>query len=125
MNSSDEPEPTRCFEFPAQRTTAQPALALAPQLIRRQRRILADWREVETFLDVIPAALARSPYSVCLLSDRAIRRYNEQFRKKDEATDVLSFPMGRGANGESEYLGDILISVEMAQRNASRFGVRL
>jgi len=125
MNSSDEPEPARSLGLPARPATAEPSLASAPQLIRRQRRISADWREVEAFLNVIPAALARSPYSVCLLSDRAIRRYNEQFRKKDEATDVLSFPMGRGANGESEYLGDILISVEMAQRNASRFGVRL
>jgi probable rRNA maturation factor len=49
-------------------------------------------------------------------------RLNETFRKKHGPTDVLSFP----ANGDrpeqgAEYIGDIAISPETAQRNARRF----
>jgi probable rRNA maturation factor len=94
-------------------------------LVRRQRRIRADWSEIEKFLGRIPPPLAPSPYTVCLLSDRSIRSYNRRFRQKDEATDVLSFPMGPADCGEESYLGDILISVQTAQRNAGRFGLRV
>lgn len=48
--------------------------------------------------------------------DRAMRRANREFRGKDQTTDVLSFP-GGGA-----YLGDILISVPQARRQAAAAG---
>ena len=97
-------------------------------LIRRQKTVQADWEEIERFLSRVPARLAPSSYSVCMLSDRGIRRYNKQFRRRDEATDVLSFPAGRagqGKRGRNSYLGDILISAETAQVNARRYGLRL
>ena len=81
------------------------------------------------FLAKLTPELARSPYSVCLVSNRAIRRYNDQFRHKNEATDVLSFPAHDAGSArlrtENGYLGDILISVEMAQANAAQYGMRL
>jgi len=48
--------------------------------------------------------------------DREMRRVNRDFRGKDEATDVLSFP------GEGEHVGDILISVPTARRQAAAAG---
>jgi probable rRNA maturation factor len=45
--------------------------------------------------------------------DREIRRTNRQYRGLDKTTDVLSFP------GEQEHLGDILISVPVARRQAA------
>ena len=123
MNFSDEAEPPRAGQNPA--SSARAEKARAPRLIHRQRMISADWREVKEFLSRLPVALVRSSYSVCLLSDRAIRRYNQRYRQKNEATDVLSFPMGPLQVGEEDYLGDILISVETAQRNAARLGLRL
>ncbi|HJX27826.1 MAG TPA: rRNA maturation RNase YbeY, partial [Thermoanaerobaculia bacterium] len=48
--------------------------------------------------------------------DREMRRVNRQFRGKDKATDVLSFP------GEEGHLGDILISVPTARRQALEAG---
>ncbi|MBI3933819.1 MAG: rRNA maturation RNase YbeY [Acidobacteria bacterium] len=125
MNFSDEPHPTGSFPYPAAPPAAEHSLAGAPCLIRRQRRVSADWPEIEQFLGRISSEFTCSSYTVCLISDRAMRRYNGRFRKKNEATDVLSFPMGCGAGRENEYLGDILISVETAQRNASRLGLRL
>lgn len=53
--------------------------------------------------------------SVALLSPSSIRRANRQFRGKDEATDILAFPL----TAES---GEILLSPAMAEREAARFG---
>ena len=125
MNSSDEPDPPGANRLPAAGVLSENVRASGPRLIHRQRMIAADWREVEDFLGRIPPVLASFPYSICLLSDRAIRRYNERFRQKNEATDVLSFPTGRIEPWEEDYLGDILISVETAQRNAGRLGLRV
>ena len=125
MNTSDEPGPPGANRLPAAGALAENVHANRPRLIHRQRMVAADWREVEDFLGRIPTVLASFPYSICLLSDRAIRRYNERFRQKNEATDVLSFPTGQREHWEEDYLGDILISVETAQRNAVRMGLRV
>ncbi|MEZ0325620.1 MAG: rRNA maturation RNase YbeY [Fimbriimonas sp.] len=57
--------------------------------------------------------------TVCLLltDDQHIRELNRQFRKVDEATDVLTFPSPGG--------GDIAISVEYAERQAEARNVSL
>jgi probable rRNA maturation factor len=56
---------------------------------------------------------------LCLVSDRRMCDYNRQFRGKNEPTDVLSFS-GEGAADEDGrvHLGDILISVSSAARQA-------
>jgi rRNA maturation RNase YbeY len=71
-------------------------------------------------------ALARHGHAnavVCLLltGDDHIRELNRQFRKLDEATDVLTFPAPEG----SPSLGDIAISVEYAERQAKARKVSL
>lgn len=59
--------------------------------------------------------------SVVLMSDAEMAGYNEQYRKKLGPTNVLSFPVEQDENGavlpEAE-LGDILISVDTAAREA-------
>ena len=55
--------------------------------------------------------------SLTLVSDRQIRRLNREWRQKDKATDVLSFPSG------DLLLGDVVISLETAARVAKRHGV--
>lgn len=55
--------------------------------------------------------------TVLLTSDPAIRKLNRQFRGKDKATDVLSFPAeGPAAMG---IAGDLAISVPTAERQAA------
>ena len=56
----------------------------------------------------------RGDVEVLITGNRRIRSLNRQFRKKDKATDVLSFPRSGG--------GDIAISAELAAVNASRYG---
>jgi probable rRNA maturation factor len=56
--------------------------------------------------------------ALVLTGDRAIRALNARYRGKDRPTDVLSFP-GGAAGGE---LGDIVISVATAEKNARALG---
>jgi len=54
---------------------------------------------------------------IVLCSDYTIRRLNRQYRKKDKATDVLSFPFG-----DDDLLGEIYISLQRAKIQAKRYG---
>lgn len=69
--------------------------------------------------------------SLRLTDDSEIKQLNSQFRHKDQATDVLSFAslevdtlFNVNFNEQSEplYLGDVIISVETAKRQASEQG---
>jgi len=58
------------------------------------------------------------PFCCLITGDEELRRLNLQFRKKDYATDVLSFPAERGA----QALGEIAISLDRAREQAAEFG---
>jgi probable rRNA maturation factor len=77
---------------------------------------------VRPWLGELLGALApeAASFGVRFAGDRALRRANRAFRGKDRATDVLSFP---GAGGpEGWHLGDVLISVPTARRQAAAAG---
>ncbi len=59
--------------------------------------------------------------SILLTDDERIRDLNSSFRGKNKPTDVLSFSQleGRGGN-VSRSLGDIVISIEYAEREAEK-----
>ena len=59
--------------------------------------------------------------SVLLTGDEQIRRLNREFRHKDKATDVLSFPAAE-VGGRARLAGDLAISVETAAREAETRG---
>jgi len=59
---------------------------------------------------------------VAFVGTRRIRTLNRTFRAKDRATDVLSFPVGRKGPDGGFYLGDIVISVPVAERQARALG---
>ncbi|MDE6021213.1 MAG: rRNA maturation RNase YbeY [Ruminococcus sp.] len=66
--------------------------------------------------------------SVSFVSNNEIRRLNKVYREKDRVTDVLSFPLG--LNGKYDInketgcalLGDVVISLETAMRQAEIYG---
>ena len=63
--------------------------------------------------------------SVTFTDDAGIRDMNRDFRGIDRATDVLSFPLGEFQElleVRSVPLGDIVISLETAARQAEEFG---
>jgi len=66
--------------------------------------------------------------TVAIVPDARVRALNRQYRKKDRATDVLSFPAvapstlrGKPA-GEREFLGDVVTASGVAARQARAAG---
>jgi probable rRNA maturation factor len=68
--------------------------------------------------------------SVVFTGDAAIRELNRTYRDTDAATDVLSFSQAEGEafavpDGETPHLGDVIISLETARRQADEHGLAL
>jgi len=61
--------------------------------------------------------------SVLLCDNRYIKSLNAQYRNKDEATDILSFPIGETDPRGRFLAGDIAISLETLEENARYFKV--
>lgn len=65
---------------------------------------------------------------VTFVDHEEIRRLNKEFRDKDSATDVLSFPLGENGiydvnpDTGAKQLGDVVISLERAEEQARDFG---
>jgi probable rRNA maturation factor len=70
--------------------------------------------------------LSHAELSVALTDDREIHELNRVFRRRDRPTDVLAFamregdPCGSAQGPDSELLGDIVVSIETARRQAAR-----
>lgn len=69
----------------------------------------------------------RAAVSLVLLDDEAMHHANRRYLGHDRTTDVIAFSQieGQGPLPEVEgrpLLGDLLVSVETAQRRASEFG---
>jgi probable rRNA maturation factor len=64
--------------------------------------------------------------TISLVSDAQIKKLNQQFRSKNKATDVLSFPFLNGKKGflsakktqKHIFLGDIILSLETSRKDA-------
>ena len=63
--------------------------------------------------------------SVVLVDDSEIREMNQRYLGRDRATNVISFPMqeGEGTGLNPLLLGDVVISVDTAFRDALEAGV--
>lgn len=84
-------------------------------VINRQRRRRIQVRRLRDLVSRAGRALrAHGELALLLAGDGTIRRLNQRYRGKDKPTDVLSFPGGDGG------LGDVVISVPAAERNARR-----
>jgi len=56
--------------------------------------------------------------SVALVGDKEMRPLNAKYRKKNQTTDVLSFFVADQPKASPIILGDVIISVEQARRQA-------
>jgi probable rRNA maturation factor len=107
-----------------------PALSILKAPQTGARKPLAPWadripseRTLQRFLAEAQAAVRlRGQVSVLLTTDKAIRRLNRQFRGKDKATDVLSFPADSTFAGAEKIAGDLAISVPTARKQAATQG---
>jgi probable rRNA maturation factor len=99
------------------------------------RKHSLDLARIERAAESLLAATGRpgASLSISFVGDAAMRRLNAEHRGKDRTTDVLSFPMyepfnvpKRAKAHETELLiGDVVISVDVAARQAADYDASL
>ncbi|HEV2196734.1 MAG TPA: rRNA maturation RNase YbeY [Candidatus Acidoferrum sp.] len=109
-------------------------------ILNQQNEVRVARRPLESFLHRVNRELGlnQSDVTVCFVTDKAMTRLNQDFRKKKGPTDVLSFPalvrkrpvqLRRKSNAKNstkgEYLGDIAICPATARRYAKNNGRHL
>jgi probable rRNA maturation factor len=72
-----------------------------------------------------PISESVSHVSILITNDAAVQELNATYRGKDRPTDVLSFSQLEGENMISDSLGDIVVSLDTAVRQANEFHVTL
>jgi metalloprotein, YbeY/UPF0054 family len=92
------------------------------QLQNNQNKIKINRRKIRTAILKILKILecADKEISINFVDDTKIKQLNKQYLGKDKATNVLSFSLREDEYGNinPQVLGDIVISVETAQKNA-------
>ena len=97
---------------------------MAVYLRVRLRRLAKRQASLSQTAESILAAVgeSQSELSLELVGDRRMRRLNRMYRKNDRTTDVLAFPMRESHNPCPMLLGDVVISVPTARRQAKESG---
>jgi probable rRNA maturation factor len=85
---------------------------------RKAPRILAGLKRAAAAAFVQASAQPARPFTILLTDDKKLRTLNAQFRGRDKATNVLSFP----APKDADYLGDIAIAYGVTARQAAAEG---
>ena len=99
------------------------------EIINRQRKIKINTAQFFQFseraIKAIPESAGRS-LTIGFVSDRKMRGLNNLFRGVNKTTDVLSFQTETDEfQNEDDNLGDIVISLEQAQRQADENNLQL
>ena len=98
-------------------------------IVNLQRKVRVDTAPFQAFLVALSAGVPEAEgrhFSVALVSDKRMADLNKLFRGKDSTTDVLSFPNEpEEFDPDQKNLGDIVISVEQANRQAEENGLSL
>ena len=113
----------RALQRAAPSERASPVEILATVRGAPPRARVAAWTRSLLF----EARAKRVSLFVLLCGDRRMRTLNRRFRRVDRPTDVLSFPSfeaseSRAAARRGEFLGDLVIDVPCAARQARRRG---
>ncbi len=97
------------------------------EVINNQRKIKLEWQIFQAFAENAIKQIhegKNKSATIAFVSDRKMRTLNKQFRGKNSTTDVLSFPFEADEfDLEPDFLGDIVISLEQAQKQASDNGL--
>ena len=95
----------------------------------RQRKVAVDCGRLRKVADFVleSMGLLEAELSVLLVSDRRMQQLNRQYLGRNRPTDVLAFAQweGGGERLHPPCLGDIVISVERAEVQASRTGAHV
>ncbi|MHB8094838.1 MAG: rRNA maturation RNase YbeY [Candidatus Aminicenantales bacterium] len=94
------------------------------EIINRQRKHPLRRTKIKSLVERLAARYGFGEAEIALVftGERAIRTLNRTYRGKDRPTDVLSFPLGKKGADDCFYLGDIVVSVPVAARQARTRG---
>ncbi len=99
------------------------------EVINRQRKRPIDCERWQVFATEASRALAVAAdgVTVAFVSDRVMCELNRMWRGKRATTDVLSFPAAQAEFEKAEglNLGDVVVSIEQAERQANEHGLSL
>ena len=86
------------------------------EIINQQNRYQLNVRKYKDLLKRLSThyKLDNPEITLVFVDNKAIKKLNKKYLKKDAPTDVLSFPMGEKSADGKFYLGDIVISVPQA-----------
>jgi probable rRNA maturation factor len=119
LNPDLAPDPSSHLQVPRRPKSSARTVPAKSVAARNQR--IPSTRTLARFLHEAQSAVKlRGMVTVLLTTDTEIRRLNRQFRARNKATDVLSFPAS--APGPLKIAGDLAISVETARRQADERG---
>jgi probable rRNA maturation factor len=90
------------------------------EIYNRQRSLRISTRNLRKVVEAVLAAAGcdDAAVHVTLLGDRAMRKLNHETFEKDRTTNVISFPLGDMPGEAPGLLGDIIVSVDTARREA-------
>ncbi len=74
---------------------------------------------------LVAAGEEGSSLSLTLIGDDAMRELNRDHRSKDKPTDVLSFPLEPDHPEVERMIGDVVISIDTARRQAAEYDAPL
>ena len=106
-------------------------IVIRPQAkIKSRQWWINSYKKINRFLNLyLPKkkSLFLKKKGICLLltNDKEIRDLNKNFRKRNNPTDVLSFQLDKNNQIKQKYLGDIIISVETARKQAHIKGISI
>lgn len=88
--------------------------------VRLRRRGYIRRKAVTVLANAILNAVGEPNAELCveLIGDRRMQRLNREYRGEDTSTDVLSFSQREAEGPRSALLGDVVISVHAAVRQA-------
>ena len=82
-------------------------------------------KSFEAWISAIPELRRRKvEVNILIVDVEAGRRFNRQYRHKDYATNVLSFPWEPAPGERSRLLGDLVICAPVVAREAAEQGKR-
>lgn len=90
------------------------------EIINQQRKIKVETQSFQVFAETAIEQIANGKTcTIAFVSDKKMAELNGDFRSKDSTTDVLSFPYEADEfDFDDNFLGDIVISLEQAKRQA-------
>ncbi len=97
-------------------------MTMGVEVLNRSAESQASCRRLKKKAERMLAFLKRreADLSIALVGNSQIQELNARYRQKNEPTDVLSFASGEPLFPHIEMLGDVVISVEQARKQARK-----